>query len=108
MNDEPVTVPPLYQAQLDATQLAALLADLRALAPNARASIREPSAQRASPGSLSLDDALARWSPREGASLQLRYRYEGLEWFDTLTRTGHGARLVRVGHALDRVDAQGR
>ena len=34
----------------------------------------------------------------EVRALQLRYRFERVEWFDTLLRTPKGTRLVRVGH----------
>jgi hypothetical protein len=31
-------------------------------------------------------------------ALQVRYRYQSLEWWDTLLRTSNGVRLVRIQH----------
>jgi hypothetical protein len=45
-----------------------------------------------------LDEACRAFTARELAGLQLRYRFAGEEWWDTLTHTPAGVRLVRISH----------
>lgn len=45
-----------------------------------------------------LDQAHHAFTAREIAAVQLRYRFGGVEWWDTLTRTDQGVRLIRINH----------
>jgi hypothetical protein len=49
------------------------------------------------PGRPSLEAALRVLRERT-ASVQLRYRHRGEEWWDTLMPSGSGIRLIRISH----------
>lgn len=53
----------------------------------------EPAATRAA-----LDAAHQAFVAKEIAGVQLRYRFNGEEWWDTLTHTPRGVRLIRISH----------
>lgn len=96
-------LPPLYEASLDATQVAALFADLEAAGLAVQVVVRAR-ARRAVEGcraAPTLAEARALLEGASGAAVQLRYRYEGALWWDTLTPTPAGVRLIRVAHDPD-------
>jgi hypothetical protein len=95
--ESPLALPPLQQAPLDAATVDQLFADLAtctqvlAVIPRhaARTMIVEPS--------ISLADAHAALRAGTLRGVQIRYRYDGREWTDTLLPTPDGgARLVRI------------
>ena len=45
-----------------------------------------------------LDAAHRAFVAREIAGVQLRYRFAGEEWWDTLSHTPAGIRLIRISH----------
>lgn len=96
-------LPPLYEACLDATQVAALFADLEAegLAVQVVVRARAHRAVQGRGAAPTLAEARALLSGGSGAAVQLRYRYDGALWWDTLTPTPAGVRLIRVAHAPD-------
>ena len=101
-SDDPAAppLPEMWQATLDAQGLAELFEDYERATP-VHIVVRERAHQmvaneRAAAG---LDDALALLS--EGLAVQVRYRWEGAEWWDTLRPTAGGARLIRVRHDFD-------
>ena len=57
----------------------------------------EPAGTRAA-----LDAAHQAFIAREIAGVQLRYRFNGEEWWDTLTHTERGVRLIRISHTRAR------
>lgn len=61
-----------------------------------------PGALRGNPAALTLDDAHRAFTARELAAIQLRYRFGDEEWWDTLTRTDRGVRLIRINHTRAR------
>jgi hypothetical protein len=93
-----ISVPPLADVLLDDTELAQLAFDLEHAAELLDVAIRPLGARRlAAAGRPSLGAALRALSERT-ASVQLRYRYRGEEWWDTLFPAGAGTRLVRISH----------
>ena len=98
MNDSsPLNLPALQQAELDAATLAHLFADLGActqvLAVVPRPTTRTQVVER----SITLDAAHAGLAARSFSGVQIRYRYDGREWADTLLPLPHGpVRLVRI------------
>ncbi len=85
-------LPTLTSADLDPATLEALFADLEALADIEEVQIKGASATRAGLTDL----AEARRALAYGAhGVQIRYRWEGQGWLDTLLRTPGGLRLVR-------------
>jgi hypothetical protein len=91
-------LPPLQDVLLDHAQLAQLALDLEHAAELLDVAIRPLGARRAAAsGRPSLEAALRALCERT-ASVQLRYRYRGEEWWDTLLPTSAGVRLVRISH----------
>ena len=86
----------LWQATLDDGTLAQLFADLGAaaevLSVQAKADPRRPAA--ADP--LTLAAARDRLTAGDARAVQVRYRYDGCEWTDTVLRVPGGYRLVRM------------
>jgi len=97
MPDSPLKLPPLQQTILDAATVEALFTDLasgtRVLAVVPRRAARTMAAD------APIDLAAAHVGLRDGSlcGVQIRYRYEGREWCDTLMPLpGDTARLVRI------------
>ena len=88
-------VPPMWQAHLDATALGQLFADLGTAAEVLSVQGKVGAGRYASPEPLTLETARERLASGESAGVQLRYRYGGSEWADTLLRVAGGFRLVR-------------
>lgn len=105
MNSNPVCEnPPLPQLQeslLDAETLEQLVSDLQRFAQVDEVLFKGGATAMTSGRAVSLLEALE--SLRQGRTLgvQVRYRYAGASWWDTLLRTPHGIRLVRIEHPLD-------
>lgn len=88
--------PILHQAELDPATLAQLFRDL---AEHAEVlGISAKGSPTAYTGGETLDLVRANAALVAGAvrGIQIRYRYAGEEWWDTLLRLPHGVRLVRT------------
>jgi hypothetical protein len=48
--------------------------------------------------SLSLEQARQLLLEGRARGIQIRYHYDGADWWDTLMRTPQGIRLVRIRH----------
>ena len=88
-------VPPMWQADLDAGALEQLFADLTAAAEVLSVRGKGGAGRHASAEPLTLASARERLASGGIAGVQIRYRFEGREWIDTLLRVGRGCRLVR-------------
>lgn len=107
MSEEPL--PPLFTATLDREALTQLCFDLgqaaevfavlergeRGLVPKERGTTPE-----------ALTALVAGLLDGRVPAAQVRYRFAGDEWWDTLTATGAGVRLVRILHRRPSPDAQ--
>lgn len=83
---------PLTTADLDPATLAALFADLEELTEIDEVLIKGAASSHAGVAGL----AQARLALDNGArAIQIRYRWAGKAWLDTLIRTPNGVRLVR-------------
>lgn len=90
----PGPLPPLTQALLDAPTLAALFADLAEHADVLDVITKGAPRRHAAAEVISLD--AAREALNHGVAVQVRYRWDGAEWLDTLMPSGAGARIVRI------------
>ncbi len=98
----PPPLPGLNQALLDWPGVEALLRDIGActevteIIPKAAAQgyVTENAV-------LTLDDARRLLAERTVRGLQIRYRYDGADWWDTLMVLPEGWRLVRIRHQFD-------
>ncbi len=94
-------LPPLHTGTLDATQVEQLLVDIETctevleILPKYASQGYAPEAAR-----LTLGQARELLATRAVRGLQLRYRYDGAEWWDTLLSQGEFYRVVRIRHAL--------
>jgi hypothetical protein len=95
-------LPPLHTATLDLSQVEHLLADIEActthleILPKFAAQGRVPEV-----ASVSLQTAREMLAQRRVRGLQLRYHYDGADWWDTLMVTGNLFRIVRIRHEFD-------
>lgn len=98
---ENAPLPPLQDALLDPETLEQLLGDLQRFAVVQEVRLKGEPLAMTSDKSVPLSEALA--ALREGRVLgvQLRYWYDGSNWWDTLMRTPKGIRLIRIEHRLD-------
>jgi hypothetical protein len=89
-------LPPLWQAELDDPALDQLLADLAAAAEVHSVQAKGDARALAPTDPLTLDAAGRRLKAGEVRGVQVRYRYDGRDWTDTLLRTPAGYRLTRI------------
>jgi hypothetical protein len=92
-------LPALHTTALDAAQVEQLLTDIETctelveILPKYGPQHRAPETAR-----LTLADARTLLATRAVRGLQLRYRYDGADWWDTLMLDGAGFRVVRIRH----------
>ncbi len=99
MTSEPY-LPDLHTAELDAHGLNALLADIAALGEVTEIIPKQAAREQVTDGAtpLALDDVPGLFA-KGARGVQIRYRFEGAEWWDTLMALPGGAfRLVRIQH----------
>jgi len=88
-------LPPLQQTLLDPETAADLFRDL-AVCTQVLSITPKHSASGHTSGSITLEQAEAGLSDASLRGAQVRYRYEGREWCDTLISTPGGLRVVRI------------
>lgn len=88
-------VPSMWQADLDPAALDQLFADLAAEAEVLSILGKGGPRNYASSEPLTLAAAYDRLTSGEITGVQLRYRFDGSEWADTLLWTGSKYRLIR-------------
>ena len=101
MSDPDLVLPPVHVAEIDHDKLRELFADVEALGDRLEIVLKRATdahVERAT--SVSLAEALEQLSSGTALGAQLRYSYEGADWWDTLLRTPDGFRLVRIQHRL--------
>lgn len=97
--NQPPPLPDLNQALLDEAGLAELLSDIEACT-EATEIIPKQAAEGyvAENATLTLADARRMLAARAVRAVQIRYRYDGVDWWDTLMVLPEGYRLVRIRH----------
>lgn len=97
--DEPLALPPLQRAVLGASELEDLFFDLEAAAELLGVTVKPSATGHALPGAPSLAEAHDLLVARQVAGVQIRYRYQDAEWWDTLLLDPGGVQLIRVQHS---------
>lgn len=98
-SDSGIDFPELFQGPLEPQALDRLIADIKVCTE-----ILEIIPKYAATGyvddteKVEIDDAVEQLKQGKLRGLQLRYRYEGDQWWDTLIRLPQGVKLVRVKH----------
>lgn len=106
VNETPCTpeLPDLHSSMLDQAQVEQLLWDIEQCAqlleilPKYAAQGRVPDAV-----GITLAEARELLATRRVRGLQLRYRYDGADWWDTLMVLGDQFRIVRIRHDFGEV-----
>jgi hypothetical protein len=98
MTDDDLTLalPDLQDTLLDAETLGRLFFDLGQLATILEVRLKGAALSHAQSLSPSLEHARTLLAAGSALGVQIRYQYGGSEWIDTLLRTQHGVRLVRM------------
>lgn len=96
MTEGPIELPDVHQAELDPPTLARLFEDLATHAEVLEVRAKSASRSMAGAGTISLDEARALLESRAVRGIQVRYRFEGELWMDTLMAGPTLVRLVRT------------
>jgi hypothetical protein len=94
-------VAPVHDAILDAAAVAQLVFDVEHAGELLGLTVKPAGARRAAPAAvMSLAEAHRALIERSVAGIQLRYRFRGEEWWDTLLCAPTGIRLIRINHSV--------
>jgi len=94
-----IAPPPVHDVILDEDTLAQLFFDVGHAAELIGITLKQLGARQAAPAlTPSLDEAYRALVDRTIGGVQLRYRFAGEEWCDTLFRAPAGVRLIRISH----------
>jgi hypothetical protein len=91
-------MPELTQARLDAATLDQLFIDIATCTKVIDVTAKLAATQMAPQRKLSLDDAHELIRTRGVRGVQIRYLYDGSEWWDTIIVNGDEVRVVRIQH----------
>ncbi|MFN7141652.1 MAG: hypothetical protein ACK4UN_20200 [Limisphaerales bacterium] len=97
MNSTETKLPDLQNTLLDERLLETLLRDI-ASCTDIFEIIPKLAAGYVGQGSVSLDEGRALLLSRQVRALQIRYHYQGAQWWDTIMVVGQQFRLVRIQH----------
>ena len=88
-------LPELHQSTLDTATLEALFADLEACT-EILAVLPKAGPGHTQPENITLAEGKARLLAGQLCGLQIRYRYQGEEWWDTLIHRGDTIQITRI------------
>jgi hypothetical protein len=95
----PPALPELHTTLLDLSQVAQLLADIEACTELVEILPKYgPQVQVPDSAGMTLTEARTLLAARSVRGLQLRYRFDGADWWDTLMVAGEHFRVVRIRH----------
>jgi hypothetical protein len=98
--EPPTPTTPIQEVLLDDATVAQLFFDIAHAAQLIAVIEKGVGARRADAvqDPAALDAAHAAFAARRIGAVQLRYQFGGEEWWDTLTHTAAGVRLIRISH----------
>ncbi|MCI0537790.1 MAG: hypothetical protein L0Z50_21460 [Verrucomicrobiales bacterium] len=97
-NGAPMKLPELTTAMLDAAQVEQLLRDIELCGQIIEIIPKFAARGHAPDTSVTLSQARELLAARAIRGLQLRYRFENADWWDTVMLVGDQFRLVRIRH----------
>ncbi len=92
----PDDLPPIQSEVVDEATLDRLLAELRAKAVILSVTTRATRGQVGAVARATMEEARALLGEGRAVGMQLRYRFEGKHWCDTIQSTPDGFQIVRV------------
>lgn len=95
---ETLNLPDLHQATLDRFTLEQLFSDLEQHAEVSDVIPKFTQRSYVPEGPITLAEARKLIFFHTARGVQIRYRYEGAEWWDTIMAAPEGFRLVRIRH----------
>ncbi|WNG35012.1 hypothetical protein F0U60_16320 [Archangium minus] len=98
LEDSPL--PQLQDALLDSETLEQLLRDIQRCAVVQEVLLKGGAVERVSGTPVSLAEAMEALRQERVLGVQIRYWFDGSNWWDTLMRTPNGIRLIRIEHRL--------
>lgn len=99
-------IPEMREALLTEAEVRLLVADLLSHADAIRTLCKAGSRRQTPSNVLPLEVAAEQLLSRSVPAIQIRYRFEGYEWSDTLTTTpSPGLRLIRCRHPAEALPA---
>ena len=96
--DDDSKLPDLNEAILDAATIEQLFRDLEACTQITEIIPKFAERRMVTEQTLSLEQARQLLLGGQARGIQIRYRYDGADWWDTLMQTPQGIRLVRIRH----------
>ena len=104
MSDE-LPLPPMHEATLSPDEVRALFDDIAGVATVLGYNVKGGATVRASEAPGTLGDAVALMLSGGVLGLQVRYRHDGNEWWDTVLALSSGVfRLVRIEQRWDQAN----
>ncbi len=94
-------LPELRESLLDAAGLDALLRDIAACTQVIEVIPRHASQRLVGDRSITLQEGRSLLLHRHARAVQIRYRYDDAQWWDTVICQGHRFRIVRIRHDFD-------
>lgn len=92
------SLPELHQSIIDNETVVCLFRDIAACTQVIEVLPRYASQQLIEDRSVSLDQGRQLLMEGQARAVQIRYRYDGAEWWDTLIRQPNGVKIVRIRH----------
>jgi len=95
-------MPDLCESLIDDATVAQLMHDIQACAEVLEVIPKYGAQRYVGETKVSLEEAARLIKQRAVRAVQVRYRYDDAEWWDTLAVTPDGVRVVRIRHTFDR------
>ncbi len=96
MGDQAVTSQEVFEGTLDGPDLTRVLRDIELCADVIEVRVKGGPQDYADANDCSFAQGSALLRDGRAVGLQIRYRHDGTEWWDTILRGGGGYRLIRT------------
>lgn len=96
MTEPEIEFPEMVEENIDISTLMTLVSDLTNVAHIEQVIVKGGEFELASQGDISLPDAVELLLDKKVRGVQIRYRWDNIDWFDTLLNAPQGVKIVRV------------
>ena len=98
--EHPPELPVINEAILDTDTLQQLFEDVRQCTHLIEVIVKRDPRVQTPDANYTLDQAIQMLNDGSAMGIQLRYSFDGAQWWDTLMRTPGGTRIVRIRHDI--------